>query len=35
MKEYKVVVIQPDQDQCLSDAQNLDKKEQGVTGKSL
>ncbi|PHJ39449.1 hypothetical protein P378_03305 [Desulforamulus profundi] len=27
MKEYKVVVIQPDQDQCLSDAQNLDKKE--------
>lgn len=27
MKEYKVVVIQPDQDQCLSDAQILDKKE--------
>jgi len=23
MKEYKVVVIQPDQDQCLSDAQIL------------
>ncbi|MCL5935734.1 MAG: hypothetical protein ACOY35_14565 [Bacillota bacterium] len=24
MKEYKVVVVQPDQDQCLTDAQNLE-----------